>query len=656
MARIPHGLPITTDPPAAGFDAGPVTGLEPTPAEAVTTGLLENFTDFDYLFPTLQNDPDALLPDGDTPKKLKALAAAMADSEDEEGDSDVPAAYTYFGQFVDHDITLEEVSGPPSADPGMLLSDDLKPLSLAVVQTSIRNTRTATFDLDSVYGGAAGQPPVPRDPANIDKLLVGHVTELGGGAGSERPPGKGLDNDVPRQGPNPADPNNDRAALIGDPRNDENTIIAQLQVAFLKAHNELVDAGHPFEQARRILRQHYQHIVIDDYLRRIADTTIVDDILANGNRFYNTLAEPFFLPLEFSVAAYRFGHTMVRANYDFNINFNTADSAPGGPASLELLFTFTALSGDAFGLPTLPENWIIEWENIIGEKIGPGGRARKFDTRLSAKIGNNPPQALFDLKGATGESLPNLAKMLSARNLLRGYMFRMPTGQAVASLMGFDALTGTQLKNAVGPEQAQALEDGGFLDRTPLWFYVLAEAAHHGGQKLGPVGSTIVAEVLIGLVRCSQDSILRAPGWTPSLPSETPGRFGLADLLRFAKVLPGGDGPRVHVVAAGETLFGIAQEELGDGSRWPEIFAANRKVIRRFDLIFPGMRLIIPNGPAPVPQLRFIIVEAGDTLSALAHEHLGDANRWPEIFTLNGDVLTNPDRIVVGQVLQLPGQ
>jgi nucleoid-associated protein YgaU len=68
------------------------------------------------------------------------------------------------------------------------------------------------------------------------------------------------------------------------------------------------------------------------------------------------------------------------------------------------------------------------------------------------------------------------------------------------------------------------------------------------------------------------------------------------------------------------------------------------------------MRLMIPTGPAPVPQLRFIIVESGDTLSGLARKHLGDANRWPEIFVLNGDVLTSPDRIVVGQVLQLPGQ
>jgi nucleoid-associated protein YgaU len=645
-------MPITTDATAASAD-GQSSGLEAMDVLALADVPPPDFTDFDYLFPTLQTDSDALLPDDDTPKKLKAVAAAMADNEDDVSNSDIPAAYTYFGQFVDHDITLEEVSGPPATDPGKLLSDDLVPLSVEVVRASIRNTRSAAFDLDSVYGGGAGQPPVPREPGDVNKLKVGDVTQLGGGPGFERPPGKGLDNDVPRQDPNPGDPRNDRAALIGDPRNDENTIIAQMQVAFLKAHNELINAGHPFEEARRILRQHYQHIVIDDFLHRIADPAIVDDIVTNGNRWYNALAEPFFMPLEFSVAAYRFGHTMVRASYDFNLNFDAAGDAPGGQASLEFLFTFTALSGEMFGTPTLPENWIIEWENIIGDDLGPGGRARRLDTRLSAKLdGEN--RALFNLQSETGETLPGLAAHLAARNLLRGYMLRMPTGQAVASLLDVEVLTTAQLKKAAGTDQAKALENGGFLDRTPLWFYVLAEAAHNGGQRLGPVGSTIVAEVLIGLVRRGDDSILRTPGWTPSLPSARPGHFELADLLRFAKVLPGGDEPRIHVVVAGESLFKIAEDELGDGSRWPEIFAANRGVIRRFDVIFPGMRLILPTGPAPVPQLRFIIVKPGDTLTSLAREHLGDGNKWSQIFALNRDFVDNPDRIIVGQVLQLP--
>jgi nucleoid-associated protein YgaU len=156
-------------------------------------------------------------------------------------------------------------------------------------------------------------------------------------------------------------------------------------------------------------------------------------------------------------------------------------------------------------------------------------------------------------------------------------------------------------------------------------------------------------------VRRSEDSILRAPGWTVSLPSQEPGRFERADLLRFAGVLAGGGPTPTYVVVAGDTLSKIAQKRLGDASRWPEIFARNRAVVRRFDRITPGMRLILPTGPAPVPQLRFHLVEPGETLSRIAQKQLGDAGRWPEIFALNGDVVTNPDVLVAGQVLQLPG-
>ena len=199
-------------------------------------------------------------------------------------------------------------------------------------------------------------------------MQVGLVTALGQNQKPFlRPPNKGDDNDLPREGRSSVD-THDRAALIGDLRN-EDTIVAQLHVAFLKAHNALVDQGRNFRQAQRLLRQHYQHIVIHDFLKkRIADPQIVDRILQHGNRVYDALAEPFFLPLEYSVAAYRFGHSMVRARYDFNLNFNTSGE-PGTLAapSSELLFTFTAISGElgrGLDANTLPENWIIEWEEL----------------------------------------------------------------------------------------------------------------------------------------------------------------------------------------------------------------------------------------------------------------------------------------------------
>ncbi|HEY3089934.1 MAG TPA: peroxidase family protein, partial [Jatrophihabitantaceae bacterium] len=267
--------------------------------------------DFDFLFPELQHDRANLLPrSADTPKRLKALGRTMHDPGGADpGDTNIPAIYTYFGQFVDHDITLEASSFPTAK----LLSPSMVPLPLDTIREELKNLRTATLELDSLYG-----PPAPRDPANRNRMLLGRVTPLHGTEiPTLRPRGKGDDNDLPRE-PRSDDIRHDRAARIGDPRNDENLIVGQLHLAFLKAHNRLVGQGSTFAQARRVLRQHYQHIVIHDFLKRVADPKVVDRILEHGNRVYDALAEPFFLPLEFTVAAYRFGHTMIRDDYDFN--------------------------------------------------------------------------------------------------------------------------------------------------------------------------------------------------------------------------------------------------------------------------------------------------------------------------------------------------
>jgi len=361
----------------------------------------------------------------------------------------------------------------------------------------------------------------------------------------------------------------DRAALIGDPRNDENTIISQLHVAFLRAHNKLVDEAAPpnrFKKAKRRLLRHYQYIVLHDFLKQIVESAIVRDTIKR-NRVYDPDEDEFFMPLEFSVAAYRFGHSMVRSAYDFNLNFNKSGEQTGPndrtiPATLDLLFTFTALSGQLGfgpGTNTLPENWIIEWENFFDPQGQAGhSKARRIDTELA-----DPLTRLKNIEGNLEGSPPeNLAAKLAVRNLLRGYLLRMPTGQAVARALrkklrgvrDIPVLTPQQIEeNAkkfdekqaeVGQatvKQAEVLQrrQGELLRRTPLWYYILAEAAIlRNGQSLGPVGGTIVAEVLVGLVRRSPHSIL-APGsdWEPNLPSEEPGEFTLPDLLRFARVL-----------------------------------------------------------------------------------------------------------------------
>src|SRR5215210_37911 len=329
MPRLPHGLDITPDTAAkarsAVADRIADVPLGPSIVKPV------DVRRFDFLFPGLQNDPDNLLPESRaTRDNLVALADAMAEpvptdpnqdpDKDPNRDSNISAAYTYLGQFVDHDITLEASSAPGSR----LTAEDLRPLPLDRIRQETQNLRTALLELDSLYGLPAERDPGPNGP----KMKIGKVTDLGNQPiPGSRPQGKGDFNDLPREGTS-ADVVHDRAALTGDPRNDENTIIAQLHLAFLLAHNRLVEEASPperFRKAKKRLRRHYQHIVLHDFLKKIADRRIVNDTIDNGNRVYDPGEDEFFMPLEFSVAAYRFGHSMVRAKYDFNVNFNRSN-------------------------------------------------------------------------------------------------------------------------------------------------------------------------------------------------------------------------------------------------------------------------------------------------------------------------------------------
>ena len=456
MPRIGHGsvLQVAEFEAAASHVAERTRGV----ALAFAVNTPADPSRFDYLFPKLQRSASSLLPEApETVAHLVALGRSMRDTAaDNTNNAPISAAYTYFGQFVDHDITLETVS----ASLPDLLSPSLKPLTLDQVRNTLFNMRTATLDLDSVYG-----LPAPRAG---QKMKIGTVASTNStGIPLGRPTGKGDANDLPRDGRSP-DPRMDRAALIGDPRNDENTIVAQLHLAFLLAHNKLVDQRKTFAEARRLMRQHYQWIVLHDFLKRVCDSKIVNRVIAKGPKFYNGLREPFFLPLEFAAAGYRFGHTMVRRTYDFNVNFN-ANGGPAVPASLPLLFTFTALTGELGDFDTLPENWIIEWERFF-----PAGRnsARRIDTHLV--------EPLFELTNTLGQPETSGgidAKHLAVRNLLRGYLLRMPTGQALAKALGITPLSPKAVEKAAdSASQVAILKESGFNKRTPLWYYILAEA------------------------------------------------------------------------------------------------------------------------------------------------------------------------------------
>jgi hypothetical protein len=473
---------------------------------------------FGYLFFDLQMNPANLLPTSDeTVLYLRRLGQTMIETDlSKHGHNvPVPTVYTFFGQFVDHDITLETVSNDIRC-----ISEKCrpKPISLFEVALKIQNFQSPNLDLATVYGGNA-----QRDG---EKMLIDEVVIT-------RVPCNMKDpfHDLPR-GPKSSDFRKDRVALIGDTRNDENLIIAQLHVAFLRAHNTLVEKGHCYEEARKLIRQHYQWVVLDDFLYRVADPYIVDSVREKGPRFFTPPADSFFTPLEFTVAAFRFGHSKVRPGY---VQFNEINLV----GDFIRLFHFTLSSGAMGGFPNLPSDWVIDWTKFVNP-TADNHNSRAIDTLLA--------DPLSSLKQEGGEPLEHEVN-LAIRNLLRGYILRMPTGQAVADAMGFTPLTDKEIADIPSvvqrPEQLEVLRDSGFLTRTPLWFYILAEAAHYDcrvehrclkGQHLGPVGSTIVAEVLYGILQNTTDSILSDPAWRPTI-GEKPGEFKLPDLLKLAGVL-----------------------------------------------------------------------------------------------------------------------
>ena len=444
-------------------------------------------------------------------ESLDELGAAMLDTRPHDDPADtsgdnarIPAGFTYFGQFVDHDITFDTTA---------LQEVIVDPLAL-------RNFRTPMLDLDCVYGSGPVAQPYLYDRDDNDKFLIGRTNSNPGGG----------DPSVPTELPHDLARAPHGFALIGDPRNDENLIVGQTHLAFLRFHNKVVDGlrdgsirrespirKSTFEEARDTVIWHYQWIVVNDFLRRLLDEEQLDTVLkGKGRRFYHLdEGQDAFIPVEFSAAAYRFGHTMVRDVYDYNRVFTFLG---GIPASLDLIFRFSGLSGGGGGVP-IPSDWIIDWRRFF--EVGGGaepGLSRRLDPFLTPTLQNLP-----------GVPPPS---SLAIRNLRRGRSLGLPPGQSVAKFMGFDPLAPSDIEQ--GPDGEVAKKHNLHIE-TPLWYYVLKEAELQGkGERLGQVGSRIVAEVFIGLLRADIGSYLsRKPNWKPVLPGKKKGEFTMADMLNF---------------------------------------------------------------------------------------------------------------------------
>lgn len=526
-------------------------------------------TDFGYLFLDLAQDEDNLLPAVNSPSviaNLKKLGEAMIDNpgpDSEAANSVIPPVYTYWGQFIDHDITANTDRAATEDLGADITQDDFQPLSPNFIIDKLKNLRRPTLDLDSVYGdGPPLDPSNPTDAADFYdeddpvKLKVGQNAqedENGNPVPGERiPPDDDLNRDLPR--------GSDQKATIGDSRNDENLIVAQFHTAFLRFHNAVVDwvrqnepeyAQDPeklFNRAQNLVRWHYQWLVINDFLKTITSNGTVEDILNNGLKFYQLKeGQELFMPLEFSVAAYRFGHSIIRGAYDFNRNFGE-EAVLVPQADFELLFAFTG--GGGLGqkvgqgpFATLPFNWIIEWDRFINKTVAAQRQmrsARKIDTHLAF-----PLSEMLNEGEEEAPPIQELLKHLAKRNLLRGYLLSIPTGQSLADAVGIEKLTTAELQQDNSEQMNEALAP--FLEKTPAWYYILKESqVRAGGDSLGELGSRIVAETIIGLITNDPYSYLNQKGsdktnWEPSQGVKLPngGKIStIGDFLEFAGVLP----------------------------------------------------------------------------------------------------------------------
>ena len=495
-----------------------------------------------------------LLPPEDVPPAefdeddLRRLAEQMTSEEekggptpegkpDPEEDPEITAAYTYIGQYTDHDLTF---------DPTSQLRKP--PLSTAQIN-ALADFRTPRFDLDNLYGrGPADQPYLYQDDGirmQLGKRLSGNPFDPGA-------------RDLPR-GPN-------GRALIGDPRNDENRIVAQLHAIFLRFHNQMVEHlgnGASFEAVCDQVRWHYQWMLVTDFLPAVINAGTYASVFPAPRQ----PAEPTLpglvhdegygialMPVEFSVAAFRFGHSMIRPEYRLNTTIErrpifSPDNHDGVPADV---------AADLGGFRRIPSDWAIDWQFFIDLEHGAEPASiSPLDDRIRRQ-----PQSAYKIDTSLVSPLRQLPSRIAAdpsilalRNLMRGNVFGLPSGQAVAEALGEKPIPDDELvigKAIAGGENKPLAEiASGFKGQAPLWAYILSEAQVTSWQrakaakpdvdensipvKLGPVGGRIVAEVFAALLRGDPTSYLNQETAFEPIPTFThDGKFGLTELINVA--------------------------------------------------------------------------------------------------------------------------
>jgi hypothetical protein len=499
--------------------------------------------DLDKLGLSMTNN-DSFFPSGNANfiwEKLNNIVETFTDDAENlttEFDSKIPSGYVYLGQFIDHDLSFDSKSRfEPKDFPSRTLSED----EIA----KIANLRKPLFDLETIYGYAKPS----RSSKFVRKVLMkdGSNTLLQLGKTFKEPKGEKTTaqfeffNDLPRA-VNSSEP------LIVDERNDGNLLIAQLQVAFIKFHNAIVqmlgdtNSCFVFRKARKIAIRHYQYIVLNDFLPRIVKDSVIKEVIkqvkeTGHGTFFTPNPDDLFIPLEFSTAAYRMGHSMIRNDYNINTKRTEED--------LIELFKFTGRGGFKSNPPKrvinrLQSIWVINWNWFFDlgnsdEQNGKLNFAKKIDTKLSSALDNLFPAPVVDPTGGRVNSLGTL-------DLYRGQSLRLPSGQSFAGEMSqqvnIQLLTQEEIESTFGEKLPSQLREQ-FKAETPLFYYLLAEAEiqnkKQNTETLGDVGSRIVAEVFIKLLYESPYSILKNELEKDEyfIGNFFEGKFGMPEMLKW---------------------------------------------------------------------------------------------------------------------------
>ncbi|GAA0604283.1 peroxidase family protein [Craurococcus roseus] len=501
MQALHGGSPLgatdtaTAPPPPAAV--GPSTGGGPDRG-AAREGRLRNF---------LGEPAERFAAIEKTPQRLKALAHMMTRTAGtRERDSKIPAGFTYLLQFVVHDLvdTEPSVLEAPHVEPG-----------------DRGNRRRKPLRLETLYGDGAGRA-AERDESDADKLLVGPMAPGGAGKGGAAPRRDAPRCPLAQAGEEPPF----WRTLLADEKNDTNVVLSQLTVLFTMLHNELVEAQGKgaegrFDKARQATTLIYRHILRQEVLPKIIHPAVWK--LYDGGFERLEPGPTSALPVEFTHGAFRFGHAMAQHRYQLN------QATEDYPTRITDLLRQTAERAGREDLP-LTADWIVAWSRFFGfEGRTEPNYARRIGPTV---IGSLTAETLFPPKGAAG--MPGLvhrdlmssalAGLWSVRALIRRLREDERLEQLRDLLPGSDAELRAQVrgwleKNRHPEFQLEDADVAALTDDPPMSFYVLLEAelarqkeGYADVETLGPLGSVVVAEVMLGILDHEDPEFGRAGG------------------------------------------------------------------------------------------------------------------------------------------------